>query len=250
MAACATTVLRYHTGVIAAARALIEKLEESLGHSFREPALLAQALRHGSSAGAARAGSYQRIEFLGDAVLNHAVGLLLFERFDTADQGGLTRMRSHLTRSATLAEKAYQLGLEQFVELGRSEEIAGGRGRQALLEDLFEAVVAALALDGGWSTALEFISNQFAADIEKLDERTLTLADAKTALQEAAQAKGLALPRYRQTGASGPEHQLRWTYDVLWDGTEIARGEGKSKREAQQQAARRALARLGLIPES
>jgi ribonuclease III len=228
---------------------MLSRLEQDLGHTFRDPLLLGQALRHGSSMASSIGGTYQRLEFLGDSVLGFAVALLLFEKFPDQDQGGLTRMRSHLTRSATLAEKAYQLGLEQFAELGPSESSSKGRTRQALLEDLFEAVIAALILDGGWEAAYQFISRQFATDIEELDERTLMLADAKTALQEAAQGRGLSLPKYRELGVVGPEHQRRWSFAVLWDGEELARGEGNTKREAQQVAARRALARLGLIPE-
>jgi ribonuclease III len=228
---------------------IFSKLEQEMEYTFKDPHLLGQALRHGSSIASTIGGDYQRLEFLGDSVLNFSVALMLFKRFPDQDQGGLTRMRAHLTRSATLAEKAYLLGLEQLAELGRSESTSKGRTRQALLEDLFEAVVAALALDGGWEAAFHFLELQFADDIENLDERTLILADAKTALQEAAQARGLALPKYLQLRVSGPEHQRLWVFEVMWDGEALARGEGNTKREAQQQAARRALARLGLIPE-
>ena len=141
------------------------------------------------------------------------------------------------------------LGLDGWVILGPSEEIAKGRERSALLEDLFEAVVGAIALDGGWGAALDFIHDQFADDLEMLDERTLALADPKSSLQEVAQARGLPLPEYRKVGVSGPDHRRLWVYDVYWDGEEVARGEGVSKREAQHQAARRALIRLGLVPE-
>jgi ribonuclease III len=228
---------------------ILTNLERDLDYTFENPHILGQALRHGSSIASTIGGDYQRLEFLGDSVLNFAVALMLFRRFPDQDQGGLTRMRAHLTRSATLAEKAYLLGLEQLAELGRSESSAKGRTRQALLEDLFEAVVAALALDGGWQVAYHFLEKQFADDIEHLDERTLILADPKTALQEAAQARGLALPKYQQIRVSGPEHMRLWVFEVVWDGEVLARGEGNTKREAQQHAARRALDRLGLIPE-
>mgnify|MGYP001822313788 CR=1 FL=1 len=227
----------------------VARLEETLGYRFSDPELLRQALRHGSAMSAANGGSYERMEFLGDAVLGNAVALLLFEGFPGGDQGVLTRMRSHLTRAATLSQKAALLGLDGYVELGPSERASGGRERYALLEDLFEAVVAAIMLDGGWEAAFNFVQEQFREDIEELDERTLTLADAKTALQEAAQRRGLPLPEYRERGATGPDHCRRWVFFVAWDGEEIARGEGTTKREAQQQAARRALVRLGLVPE-
>lgn len=227
----------------------IDVLEDSLGYAFQDQELLRQALRHGSSQASKGGGSYQRLEFLGDAVVGYAVARLLFFRFPDHDQGGLTRMRAHLTRSATLAEKAYLLGLEQHAVLGPSEEQSGGRRRQALLEDLFEAVVGAMALDGGWEVAYDFVTRQFADDLERLDEPTLVLADPKTALQEAAQAQSLALPIYQEVGVSGPDHRRRWAFEVIWNGEVIARGEGASKRGAQKQAARRALIRLGLLPD-
>jgi len=227
----------------------LAELEERLGHRFVDRALLRQALRHGSSVVAGESGSYQRLEFLGDAVLGNAVALLLFKQFPWADQGTLTRMRSHLTRSTTLAGKAALLGLDGFVEIGPSEELSRGRERNALLEDLFEAVVGALMVDAGWEQALDFVYGQFDQDLDELDERTLALADPKTALQEAAQARGVALPMYRQVGSVGPDHSRQWVFDVLWDGEEVARGEGRTKRAAQAQAARRALVRLGLVPE-
>jgi ribonuclease-3 len=118
-----------------------------------------------------------------------------------------------------------------------------------LLEDLFEAVIGAIAIDGDWEAALDFVRRQFACDIDALDEETLVLANPKTALQEAAQARGLPVPVYREAGASGPDHNRMWTYQVLWDGEEISQGEGRTKKEAQQQAARRAVIRLGIVDE-
>jgi ribonuclease-3 len=152
-------------------------------------------------------------------------------------------------RSERLAERAALLGLDGWVVLGPSEELAKGRERSALLEDLFEAVVGAIFLDGGWEAALGFIHDQFANELDTLDERTLALADPKSSLQEVAQARGLRLPEYRKVGVSGPDHRRLWIYEVVWDGDVVARGEGVSKREAQHQAARRALVRLGFVPD-
>jgi ribonuclease-3 len=227
----------------------LHELEEILGYRFGDADLLRQAVRHGSATPSAEGGSYQRMEFLGDAVLGHALALLLYERYPDADQGDLTRMRSHLARSASLSQKASLIGLEGFVELGPSEQMTHGRERYALLEDVFEAVIGAIAIDGGWDSALDFVSDQFGDDIDELDERTLVLANPKTALQEAAQAQGLPVPIYHEAGASGPDHRRMWVFEVTWEGEDIARGEGRTKREAQQQAARKALARLGLVPE-
>jgi len=226
-----------------------DELEQTLGYRFRDRELLRRALRHGSSVAAQENGSYQRLEFLGDAVLGHAAALLLFELFPRDDQGMLTRKRVHLVRSERLAERAALLGLDGWVEVGPSEERSRGRERSALLEDLFEAVIGAIALDGGWEETFGFIREQFAEDLETLDDRTLALADPKSSLQEVAQARGLPLPQYRQEVVSGPDHRRLWAFTLVWDGEEVARGEGLSKREAQQQAARRALVRLGLVPE-
>ena len=194
-------------------------------------------------------GSYQRLEFLGDAVLGHAVADLLFRQFPDADQGDLTRMRAHLAQSVALGKKAALLGLDRFIELGPSEAAARGWERNTLLEDVFEAVIGALALDGGWETARRFVEEQFGDEVDELDERTLALANPKTTLQEAAQSRGLPLPEYVEVGTTGPDHDRRWVFDLFWNGEEIARGEGRSKRGAQQRAARRALIRLGLVPD-
>ena len=226
-----------------------EELEDLLGHRFENRNLLRRGLRHGSAVTAQERGSYQRLEFLGDAVIGHAVAQILFEQFPEDDQGMLTRKRVHLVRSERLAERAALLGLDGWVVLGPSEELARGRERSALLEDLFEGVVGAIFLDGGWHAALDFIHDQFADELENLDERTLALADPKSSLQEVAQARGLPLPEYRKVGVTGPDHRRLWVFDVIWDGKEVARGEGVSKREAQHQAARRALVRLGLVPD-
>ncbi len=227
----------------------IAELEAILGHTFQDRELLRQAVRHGSALSSTDGGNYQRLEFLGDAVLGHALALMLYESFPDLDQGDLTRMRAHLARSSSLSEVAALLGLERFVELGPSEETSRGRERYSLLEDVFEAVIGAVALDGGWQAAFDFIHQQFAADLEDLDERTLTLANPKTALQEAAQARGLPVPDYQEVGVTGPDHNRMWAFEVVWEGEVIARGEGRSKRQAQKRAARRALIRLGLVPE-
>ena len=227
----------------------INELEQLLGHRFSDRELLRQAVRHGSAAAAVTDGSYQRLEFLGDAVLGHAVADLLFRQFPDADQGDLTKMRAHLAQSVALGKKAALLGLDRFIELGPSEAAARGWERNTLLEDVFEAVIGALALDGGWETARRFVEEQFGDEVDELDERTLALANPKTTLQEAAQSRGLPLPEYVEVGTTGPDHDRCWVFDLFWNGEEIARGEGRSKRGAQQRAARRALIRLGLVPD-
>jgi ribonuclease-3 len=227
----------------------LAELEAALGYEFNDPEILGRALRHGSSVVSDFAGSYQRLEFLGDAVLGYAVARMLFDRFPDDDQGDLTRKRTHLVRSERLAERAALLGLDGWVEVGQSLERGGGRESTNLLEDVFEAVIGAIAVDGGWSEARAFIERQLGDEVDGLDERTLALANPKSALQEAAQAQGLPLPEYRLIRKGGTDHLRKWVYAVDWDGEEMARGEGRSKRGAQQRAARRALVRLGLVPE-
>ncbi len=227
----------------------LAELEEAIGHNFEDPEILKRALRHGSSVASDYAGSYQRLEFLGDAVLGHVVALMLFERFPKDDQGDLTRKRTHLVRSERLAERAALLGLDGWVEVGQSLARGGGRESKNLLEDVFEAVIGAIAIDGGWLPAKAFIERQLGDEADELDERTLALANPKSALQEAAQAQGLALPEYKLIRKGGTDHMRQWVYILIWDGEEVARGEGRSKRGAQQRAARRALVRLGFVPE-
>ena len=223
-------------------------LEEVLGYRFSDRELLRRALRHGSAENARDAGSYQRLEFLGDAVLGHAIALLLFHGNPLADEGLLTKMRSHLVRSSSLATKAAWIGLEGWIEVGPSEQRDRGRERSAMLEDVFEAVIGAIALDGGWEAARDFVAGHFAEDAEDIDESTLILADAKSALNQAAQVRGLDPPEYVEVLSGGTAHRPIWAFTVDWNGETVARGEGRTKRDAQQQAARRALVRLGLIP--
>jgi len=222
----------------------LEELEEHLGYSFVHRWLLEQALRHGSAAMAQLAGSYQRLEFLGDAVLGHAVAFLLYETYRTADEGVLTRMKSHLVKSSSLAAKARELELERFVVVGISERSTAGRSRRALLEDVLEAVIGAMVLDGGWDPTLSFVTRLFARDIDRLGRRDLDLTDPKSSLQEWAQARGKPLPSYREVAHNGPDHELLWAFEVTVDRRVLARGEGPSKRRAQQNAARAALERL------
>jgi ribonuclease-3 len=225
------------------------ELEGALGYQFKDREILARALRHGSAMASDLEGTYQRLEFLGDAVLGYAVALMLFERFPRDDQGDLTRKRVHLVRSERLAERAALLGLDGWVEVGVSLELSGGRAGASLLEDVFEAVIGAIAIDGGWAEARAFIERQLGEEVDALDERTLALANPKSSLQEAAQGEGLSLPEYKLIRKGGTDHHRLWSYVVIWDGEEVARGDGRSKRGAQQRAARRALVRLGLVPE-
>jgi len=224
-------------------------LEDALGYRFTRIENLERALRHGSSDAAQNRGSYQRMEFLGDAVLDHAIAEMLYESFPQADEGLLTRMRSHLVQSSSLAVKAAWLGLDGWVQVGRSEQIGGGRERASLLEDVFEAIIGAIELDGGWEASRAFVFRQFEEEMEKLDSRTLLMGDPKSALIHAAQKESLPNPVWEDRKVSGDPHNPLWASELRWDGEIVARGEGRSKKDAQQQASRRALERLGLVPD-
>lgn len=213
------------------------KLYLSLGHSFRRPELLDEALTH-SSAGAGR--DYERLEFLGDRVLGLVVSRLLLQRFPDEKVGQLARRHAALVSEETLARVAERVGLGEFVRLSPGEEQAGGRANAALLADCGEAVIAALYLDGGMEAAERFIALQWTP---MMAEAVRPPKDAKTALQEWAQGKGLPLPAYALVERSGPDHDPTFTVAAELRGLPRATASGKSKRAAEQLAAQ-ALLRL------
>ena len=218
-------------------------LAERLGHGFARPELLARALTHPSAA-LRRDGiddSYERLEFLGDRVLGLIVADLLMARFPREAEGALALRHAELVRRETLAEVAGEIGLEDYLRLAKGEEAAGERQNPALLANACEAVIGALYLDGGLAVAWAFVERLWAARLEA-DARPPQ--DAKTALQEWAQARALRLPKYREVGRKGPAHEPYFTLEVEVGGQQPARGEGRSKRLAEQAAAARLLARL------
>jgi len=216
-------------------------LAERLGHAFAEPELLVRALTHPSAA--TRRGaiddSYERLEFLGDRVVGLIVADLLMADFPDEPEGALALRHAELVRRETLAEVASEIGLEDHLRLARGEEAAGERHNPALLANACEAVIGALYLDGGLAAAQRFVEPLWRPHLEA-DARPPQ--DAKTALQEWAQGRGLDLPDYREVGREGPAHEPHFTVEVAVEGQEPARGEGRSKRLAEQAAAARLLA--------
>ena len=211
-----------------------------LGHRFATPTLLNEALRHPSVA-AGRKSSYQRLEFLGDRVLGLVVSDLLFRRFPNEPEGALAKRLAALVRQETLTRVSAGLDLSRHVVLARAEDEAGERDNPALMADVCESLIGALYLDGGLEAARRFIE----AHWTPLLEADLTPPqDAKTALQEWAQARSLPLPDYRELARDGPAHEPRFTVEVAVVGQPPARGEGRSKRLAEQAAAACLLARL------
>jgi ribonuclease III len=222
--------------------AALHALGERLGHHFTDLTLLDRALTHTSHAHeqAARAeGHNEPLEFLGDAVIGLVVAEMLHRRDPDGNEGGKSKARAHLVAAPSLARRAQRLGVPDLLLLGRGEEKSGGRQKTALWSDAYEALVAALYLDGGLEAAARFVSAEFAPDLAspQLPEP----GDYKSSLQEILQARGEAVPEYVTVAEEGPKHRRSWRVQCVIGGRVVAEGAGHSKREAQQEAARRAL---------
>jgi ribonuclease-3 len=220
------------------------ELERRLGYTFHDSRLLETALTHSSYANE-RAGlhSNERLEFLGDSVLGFCAAKTIFSLYPDMPEGEMTRLRAELVCEASLHAVAREIGLGPSIRLGRNEECNGGRQRVSILADAVEAVIAAVYLDGGLEPAESFIEKNILRDLEA--GRRPVRTDYKTQLQELLQKEGGAAPVYAIVGESGPDHAKTFTARVeLHDGA-FAEGAGKSKKEAEQAAARAALALLG-----
>jgi ribonuclease-3 len=217
-----------------------EWAEARLGHAFRDPALLDAALTHRS----AGKRNYERLEFLGDAVLNFAVAVLLYREYPDADEGDLSRYRAALVSGSSLAAVASGLGLGEQLRLGSGELKSGGFRRSSILADSLEALFGAVYLDGGVAAASSVIEALFAGRLGELPAAN-ELKDPKTRLQEHLQARGVALPVYAVEKVSGEPHE-HW-FVASCEATALglqARGEGSSRRRAEQEAAARLLEQL------
>jgi ribonuclease III len=224
---------------------LIE-LEEQLGISIRNPELFRQAFTHTSFAHERRDETppdhNERLEFLGDAVLELLVSEHLYHRYPEKNEGELTRMRARVVCEPSLAQFAEELGFGQLVRLGKGEEMTGGRQRPALLADLFEAFVGALYLDQGLEGARRFLQKVV---FTRIDEDWLSrIIDAKTRLQEVVQQERTGSLTYRIVDEWGPAHDRHFVAEVHLDGRRLGRGTGRSKKEAEQEAATMALKEL------
>jgi ribonuclease III len=218
----------------------LESLQRRLGHRFASPALLQRALTHRSFGSEHN----ERLEFLGDAVLSLAVSGLLFERFSGSDEGDLTRVRAHLVREDSLHRAALTLGLPELVRLSEGEARGGGALRPSILADALEALIGAVYLDGGYEAALALVKSLFGEIIQATEADSWT-KDAKTELQEWLQARKVAVPAYRITATTGQAHAQTFEVECAVPTLGLAeRGEGRSRRTAEQEAARRMLAQL------
>jgi ribonuclease-3 len=220
-------------------------LEKQLGYKFRKEALAERALTHSSYRGQGKGRvDNERLEFVGDRVLGLAISELLEEKFPKADEGELARRLNALVRGEACAKVGRQIGLGEFLILSDSEAGSGGRAKATILADAVEAVLGAVFLDGGYDKAKAVVHRLWAA---LDDHKPKAVSDAKSALQEWAQAQGLPLPRYVQVGRTGPDHAPAFVSEVHIAGRQPARGEGTSKRAAEQAAAHALLVREGVM---
>jgi ribonuclease-3 len=225
-------------------------LEARIGYRFRDLGLLEHALTHRSRAHEDASGGVidnESLEFLGDAVLGFVIADLLFGKFPTHSEGYKSKVKAGIVSSAALARLADDIGLGQYVLLGRGEEKTGGRQKQAILADGFEALIAAVYLDGGIDPAREFILSLFGPLVASAGDRAADASfteDWKSAFQEWSQANGRGLPHYRLASVEGPDHRKRFEIEVLVGGEVVAKASGRSKKEAEQQAAKAALNRF------
>jgi ribonuclease-3 len=222
----------------------LSSLETRIGHKFAKRAGLVTALTHVSALNPAkrnRADSYQRLEFLGDHVLGLVVSDMLFKSFPKADEGELSKRLADLVRRETCAEVAKSLGLAEDIKLGAvGNAAANARLRESVLGDICEAVIGAIYLDGGYPAVSAFVEKHWT---ERMHKHRRPMRDAKTALQEWAQSRGLPTPVYREVERTGPHHDPQFRVAVTLPGLEPAEGTGGSKRAAEKDAAMAMLAR-------
>lgn len=221
-------------------------LERRLGVKFKNHALLEQALVHSSYVNEnpqLAPESNERMEFLGDAVLGLIVAEDLFAAYPDQDEGRLTELRTHLVRRDTLATAALRMDLGGDLLLGRGEEAGGGRGRPTNLAHVYEAVTGAIFLDGGLKGARKFVRTSLKPEFDAMIERDFPI-DPKSRLQELSQSRYQSPPHYRLVQQEGPDHARRFTMEVVVNGTVWGTGVGRSKQDAEKEAARLALTKL------
>ena len=221
----------------------MKSLEEKLGYTFQDKFLLENALTHSSCANESkgRLHSNERLEFLGDSILGMVVAEHLYRNHPDLPEGELTRTRAALVCEESLVEVAHDLGLGDYLKLGKGEEAGGGRTRPSIRADAVEAVLAAVYLDGGIGSARKIIQKYILSrEIEGLNSQR----DYKTALQELIQRESGQSLKYRLTGSEGPDHDKRFFVEVDLNGQPVGAGKGHSKKEAEQMAAKAAIAKL------
>jgi ribonuclease-3 len=234
-------------GKVVRIRDEFDALQQAIEYRFKDRGLLEHAMTHTSRANEDVSGGVtdnESLEFLGDAILGFVVADALFREFPEFDEGQKSKVKAALVSTATLARQAEHLAIGEHLLLGRGEEKTGGRRKQALLADTYEALIAAIYLDGGIEQARAFILREFAPLIDEVRRDGKAGHDYKSALQEFLQSNNGPLPEYRLAGTVGPDHQKLFRVEVLVRGTTLAEATGPSKKEAEQEAARLALQRL------
>ena len=223
----------------------MDKLDEKLGYRFRDRELLRTALTHSSYANERHADqtqSYERLEFLGDSILGLVTAEFLYAHEPALPEGQMTRLRAELVCEASLHKTALALSLGDYMRLGKGEEHTGGRTRPSILADMVEAIIAAIYLDSGMREARRFILEEILRDAKISDNHRS--ADYKTRLQELVQRRNDRHISYVLSGESGPDHDKRFTFEVRINGETVGTGSGRTKKEAEQMAACRALESL------
>jgi ribonuclease-3 len=251
----ALRIIESHRDVVEGGRVVpfgaeLEPLERRIGYRFRDRGMLEHAMTHRSRVHEDASGGVfdnESMEFLGDSVLGFVIAAMLFREFPQHNEGQKSKLKASLVSAAALARLGERLGLGEFLILGRGEEKTGGRRKHAIIADCYEALIAAIYLDGGIEPAERFIAREFASLIDEA-KRTGAAAsfteDWKSALQEYLQSGGRGLPIYRLAGEVGPDHRKSFVVEVVVEGSAVATAEGRSKKEAAQAAAKAALDRL------
>jgi len=218
-------------------------LEEAIGYKFKDRGLLKQALTHSSYANEQKinkSGDYERLEFLGDAVLEVVSSEFLFHKYPDLPEGRLTKLRASMVCEPSLAICARDLDLGKYILLGKGEESTGGRGRESITSDVMEAIIGAIFLDGGMEKAKEHINRFILSDLEN----KVLFYDSKSTLQEVMQGELKKEFEYVLIGENGPEHDKEFEVRVMSGKSELGRGKGRTKKAAEQQAAYEALLKL------
>jgi ribonuclease III len=218
-----------------------DALQKGLGYKFKDPSLLVRCLTHVSYSYDRTPGHNEVLEFLGDAVLDLAVSDLLMRQFPEKSEGDLSRMRAALVNSSVLAGKAMAINFGPLLRLGKGEERSGGRHKESILAGAFEALLGAVYLDGGYEAARHLVERYFAPDVK---EKTLGQQDYKTRLQEISQMLFREPPVYRVVSEIGPDHAKSFVTEIAVGGKVLGKGEGRSKKQSEQEAARKALVEL------
>lgn len=222
----------------------LQEFEQIIGYSFKDISYLRRALTHSSYSGGKNNGSNERLEFLGDAVLQITVSQFLFTNMTSEPEGGLTKLRASLVCENSCYNFAKKIDLGRFIFLGKGEELTGGRDRRSILADAFEALIAAIFLDGGMECANKFVMG-FMPPIDALRNGKVRLGDYKTVLQEIIQQNPEEHVVYEVTDEDGESHRKVFSANVTLNGQIIGSGKGQSKKEAEQAAAKEAIRLMG-----